>query len=638
VFGWKASRWSAFILACGLTACGGGGGGTTGTSTTDPGGTTTMPALSATVTSISGTAATNEGALEIPDPVTINVPTTGSYFYALSVQGTADLYVAVNGVTDTTYGSTNSAIGSTPELAYAIGETLHGSWSGAVFGINMITFGNPATFGAGTYQDKITFEACADAACTQPLFGGPLTIPVTYTVTGNPIPGTTDVLIYPTATLEESASQTATVAGTIAIQAEGMPPTGAYVITGASKMGLVTQTGFTSKLSPSAGTPSSGTIGFTLPPPANVGAGIYTDAFPINVCFDETCNKPESQGPWTGTVKYIVDPVAGQDYVQTSIDATVSGMVWDSQTARLYVITPGYSALDPNELLEIDPSTSTIDAAIELDNGTGRIEPGTLSVSDDGQYLYVAISDSTRQTDHIERLRTSDLGLDLSIMLPAFDTVNALQPAPGAPHTLAVEIGGNLPALVIYDDATALTNTLSSTSGNMLSGFIWGADAGTLYAMFNTTTGVLDAATVSASGLQVTRSFEAQQSLGGTPGQGVTFANNRIYWASGLVFDTATFTLGTSFDVAPLSFGAAVDAGLDRIFFATDDQPPGSQNLVPTIESFSLSSGSSVWLLRFPQENGIGQPTRWGTNGLALSAQSGGTNSLIIISGAIVTH
>ena len=36
----------------------------------------------------------------------------------------------------------------------------------------------------GTYTDQIIIHACLDQACTQPLDGSPLTIPVTYTVTG----------------------------------------------------------------------------------------------------------------------------------------------------------------------------------------------------------------------------------------------------------------------------------------------------------------------------------------------------------------------------------------------------------------------------------------------------------------------
>lgn len=590
--------------------------------------------MTATVTSVKATADTSQGNAELPDPFQINVPTSGTYFYELSYKGTAGLNPEVNGVTTTTYNTTNSTIGATPELAYAIGATIYGSWSGDVFGINMLLFGDPATFGAGTYQDSITFEACADAACTQPLFGGPITIPVTYLVTGNPVPSTTNLIIYPSVTLEVPGNQTATTTGTIPVQAQGMPPTGAYVIPGASTKGVVTQASFASTLSSGAGTWSNGTIDFTLQPPTAVGAGIHTDTFPIRICFDEACTKPESQGPWTGAVTYIVDPVAGQDYVQTSLDVAVSGMVWDGQTARLYVITPDYSALDPNELLVIDPATGTIDTAMKLDSGTGRIEPGTLAVSDDGQYLYVAVSDASEQTDHIERLRTSGLGLDLSIALPAFETVNGLQPAPGAPHTLAVETGGNLPALVIYDDATALANVLSSANGNMLSGFTWGNDASTLYATFYPP--VIDAAAVSASGLQVTQS--SAQLTSGTIGGEMNFANNMIYWAPGTVFDTATFTLGTPFTVDSPYIGATVDAALGRIFFVTDGQPPGSQNFEPTIESFALSSGTPQWLLRFPQESGIGEVTRWGTNGLAFAAESGGTNSLIIISGSIVTR
>ncbi|MGB8398203.1 YncE family protein, partial [Bradyrhizobium sp.] len=42
----------------------------------------------------------------------------------------------------------------------------------------------PSTLFNGTYTDRLTIHTCRDQACTQPLAGSPLTIPITYTVTG----------------------------------------------------------------------------------------------------------------------------------------------------------------------------------------------------------------------------------------------------------------------------------------------------------------------------------------------------------------------------------------------------------------------------------------------------------------------
>lgn len=616
-YGWFGVAAISALLV--LSGCGGGdsGGGAKG--------------LTATVNSINETADTSDGAPSIVNPFSINVPTSGSYFFKISLQGTAGIALGLGfaGVS-IVYNSGNSTLGATPELAAAIGESMYGNWSGNSFSIVSIGFANPKFLGAGTYHDQIVFEACQDAACTQPLFGGPLSIPVTYVITGNPTPAM-DALIGSDVTLEAPASQTTPVSGSIPIEAIDVPPTGAYVTIGPSTTGLVTQTSFTATLGgPSAIPSSQGTIGFVLQPPADLGAGIHTDTFPINVCFDEACTKPDPQGPWTGTITYIVDPVAGQDYSQTSLGISVRSIAWDNQTSRLYVTTQGYSEFDPNELLQINPFTGMIDTAIQLDGGTGQI--GALAASDDGQYLYVAVSDVTGLTNHIERLRTSDLGLDLTINLQAAGTVQSLEPAPGAPHTLAVLVSGPPATLAIYNDATALADTLvgSTSTGE----FVWGNDATTLYVGFYPQ--ILEAASVSASGLQLTQSFDSELASSGASG-GIHFADNIIYWDSGTVFDTATATLKTQF-AASSTCDAAVDASLGRIFFSTSEQPAGAQAIEQTIKSFNLSSGAPIWLARFPQQNCMEDLTRWGPNGLAFAGQLGGTDALIMLSGAIVTH
>jgi hypothetical protein len=44
----------------------------------------------------------------------------------------------------------------------------------------------PGSLFNGTYTDRVTFHACLDQACNRPLVGSPLSITITYTVTGEP--------------------------------------------------------------------------------------------------------------------------------------------------------------------------------------------------------------------------------------------------------------------------------------------------------------------------------------------------------------------------------------------------------------------------------------------------------------------
>lgn len=527
-------------VALALNACGGGGG---GSGSGDGGGSGVgsgpSPISGVSGLSISESAATNEGAPRLSPAVTFNLSTPGTYYYQLSYAGTAiglapdAIGLSANSIT---YNTGNSTLGSAPELAYAIGATLYGSSSGNLT-INWLYFLDPAMMGAGVYHDSLTLRVCLDAGCTQQIAGSPITVPVTYTVTGSAIPAA-QITVYPDVQVELPGSQTTTGTGSVIIGGGSLPPTGAFVTMGQSAGGIVTQTAFTSTLAPNSLDIAQGAVNFTLRSPSSIGAGIHTDTFPINVCFDTACTKPAAGSPWTAQVTYIVDPVAGSDYTQSTLNVPVSGLVWDGTTNKLYAIIPAYSTLDPNTVAQIDPYSGTIDTAVSLDGGVGNIVPGTLAVSDDGQYLYVAVSDAAGLTDHVERLLTGDLGLDLSITLPAQQTVAELQPAPAEPHTLAVEIGGSAPEVVIYDDATARSNALTSASGTTLQSFTWGADASTLYATLwgsptGTAVGSVEAATASPTGLAVSQSLAYQAPTSQAVMGPMHFVEGLLCWEGG---------------------------------------------------------------------------------------------------------
>jgi len=57
-----------------------------------------------------------------------------------------------------------------------------------------------------------------------------------------------------------------------------------------------------------------------------------------------------------------------------------------------------------------------------------------------------------------------------------------------------------------------------------------------------------------------------------------------------------------------------------------------------TVEAYRLSSGQPLWLVRFPAQNPAMQLTRWGSNGLAFFDNAGGTQSLMLISGPLITQ
>ena len=139
----RARRSVLAIVAFALASCGGGGGGSSGGSS---------PVLAVSTTSVSATAQVGQIAPTQEFAVTVGGLANGQKIY-LSVTYTGN---GIDRITDT--GS------SLPDLI-------------------LIQFRNPASLGAGTYEDTVRVEACTDRSCTRQISGSPQTVQVTYTVT-----------------------------------------------------------------------------------------------------------------------------------------------------------------------------------------------------------------------------------------------------------------------------------------------------------------------------------------------------------------------------------------------------------------------------------------------------------------------
>jgi hypothetical protein len=248
-------------------------------------------------------------------------------------------------------------------------------------------------------------------------------------------------------------------------------------------------------------------------------------------------------------------------------------------------------------------------AACSLDAGVGHLENATLALSEDQQYLYVAVSDASGLTDHIVRINVPALTTDLEIALPFQSLVANLRPAPGQSHTLAVQLSAPSYELFVYDDATARSASLQST----------------------------------ATGPTTTQTYTDASLAGSSMTGNMYFVNNLIYWDGGGVFNPASYTASNPFPLQTTSSNlttsssAAFDTTLNRAYFTTNDQPANATAGVTTIQGFELSTQTLSWLLRIPAQDGSSYITRWGTNGLAFFV-NGGTEPLVLISGKIVTQ
>lgn len=157
-------------------------------------------------------------------------------------------------------------------------------------------------------------------------------------------------------------------------------------------------------------------------------------------------------------------------------------------------------------------------------------EPRRVVITDDGQYLYAALTDGT-----IQRINAGSATLDIAYNVGG--QADDIAIVPGQPHALLVAVGGNG---TVYDDAVPRPNSLAI--GHSLA---FGANASTVYGYqrFEFGAAFIRRVTVDASGLTL-----AQESTTAISGFGnrIHYGDNRIYGDDGTILDAGTFAnLGT---------------------------------------------------------------------------------------------
>jgi hypothetical protein len=190
---------------------------------------TIPPSLSASVNSLTGQADTAMGAPVVNNPFafTVDHPDVHNYFYSIAYTGTAVGRIAVNYVNSYNYNTSNPATANGGTIATAIGATISGQMNGTSLGLNSLYYDGPATLGAGTYSETVAIKACYDAQCTRQVPGSPLSIPVTYVITGNPIPIASFGYFPPVIQLESASTSAAPGTVTLNLTGANLPPNGA---------------------------------------------------------------------------------------------------------------------------------------------------------------------------------------------------------------------------------------------------------------------------------------------------------------------------------------------------------------------------------------------------------------------------
>jgi hypothetical protein len=301
-------------------------------------------------------------------------------------------------------------------------------------------------------------------------------------------------------------------------------------------------------------------------------------------------------------------------------------LAYDSVSGKLFVSTPGTQG----QVAVIDPVTGSIVQSVQV----GK-EPNRLTVSDDGQFLYVSIDNEST----VKRLTLPTLAINLT--LPLSDPVVAgptellcaedMKVVPGNARMVVITTARHLigsgcgPAdeAAVFQDGIKLPNTLTLQSVHLLE---FSDSPSLLFGLSTFSGGDLSRISVTASGLSLIDSSQ----LTNWPGGDFKFLNGRIYTASGHVYTGYTrigsFTNSGVWSLRP-------DPVRNRLFVVTDLTIPGNANAntVATIQAYdpvSLTLLGSVDIPNLAIPAASTDLVRWGTDGLAFRTSS---NQVVIL-------
>lgn len=473
-----------------------------------------------------------------------------------------------------------------------------------------LTFWAPNQLGAGTYVDTVHFALCGDSRCDDLIVKE--TLPVVYTVTGNPIPATTFNVVPSTPTQFDSLS-TDTVAKTVRlhITAFDVPPQGVHVRLleqpAEGTPNLVTGVQFEASGYISPNGTGSGNYAVTLAAPIDLQPGRYESDLVVRLCFDAACTMPVPTARDTIRVSYVVYASEGREFTTRWLDLNATWAAWDPVREKLYVLRvlgTGESAVT-----EVDPVSGT--------TGASAVLPGDatmMALSDDGQFAYV----TSIYPQVVNRVRLADMQLDGVIALEPMRQPRMIAVAPGAPQTIAV-----LQSVAAADDLIAIYDGTVKRSQDAPAGssMAWNA-AGTELFAAGTSSSQLSRWAVTPAGLELIENIAAPEGTGNS--RQMFMESGLLYFSSGTRFDPVAGTFSDWFEHCCGSL-VVRDPLLGRVFTAGTD-----------LRSYSLESGKEIataWLPGLTASQYFAPPLRWGMDGLAVVTYSG---ELVLINGPFV--
>lgn len=356
-----------------------------------------------------------------------------------------------------------------------------------------------------------------------------------------------------------------------------------------------------------------------VPVPTSYGSGLYLFAtIPVELLKNLGQLNLDVVNPAPGGGVSNSLPVL----VYQRIPIAAKDLIFEPYTRRLYASIDANSSSNPNTIVSIDPEKEKIGSYIPIGNG-----PNKLTLSDDGNYLYVGLDG-----DHTVRQFNVTTGTLGSVVNLPFDSVSnatttawKMRVVPGRPEAIVVGLGGQTNSLgygVSLISHGALTSTILATSpkGTSIDSICFLSDPRHFY---GSNGGQLQRFSIINDALSVTSSITLPQKLGTNFGCDAQY----LYGYLGLVYDpVAAQTIGT---LPLLQYSSAnsiqLDANAGRALYLTDSNP--------ILQVFDQKTFAALGTLPAAPNSGAGSSlVRWGRDGLAylISGTSPVGNYLIL--------
>jgi trimeric autotransporter adhesin len=354
-----------------------------------------------------------------------------------------------------------------------------------------------------------------------------------------------------------------------------------------------------------------------------------------------TASNGTTPSPSSNSLPFSVNPAPASGNQISVYSTGGDDLVWDAKASKIYVSMPGTQGDSGDTIAIVDPVAGTVSNTPFLGS-----DPDRLSLSSDGQYLYLGLNGENA----IQQLALPDFTVNTAWNLGGITSSDGpyyaldLQAAPGSPQTTAVilanfDLGPSSASVAVYDGSTPRSNQLQSGFYSFES-LQWANSGASIYDVDQSSPQSFLVLGVSASGVVLDQHYDSlfdnySNSIHYDPGTGM------IYTDQGQVVDPSNGTVVGSFGASGI---AAPDSSLNTVYILGQTAAQVGTTSY-TIESFNQTTFASIGSIII--DNVIGAPTafiRWGTNGLAFTTQLGipiffsgtGPGQLYVVSGNIV--